>query len=150
MKVKSLVLAIPAVFLLGACTGPQNAIRQRNVSPAPAASAVLAEAAQAARGSGAVAPDAELLGSISAAQLAAGDLAAAAMELDQALGGRAASAYAKAFAGFAPPVIRSLASAQARAGDPAGAIAWARRLPSPPARAAALLGLAEGMIATAK
>lgn len=73
--------------------------------------------------------------------------AAAAMDLDQALGGRGASAYAKAFAGFAPQVLRSLAYAQAAAGDPAGALAWAKRMSFYGKRAAALLGLAEGIIA---
>ncbi len=53
-----------------------------------------------------------------AAIMDAGDVAAAAMELDQALGGRDPLRYAEAFAGFHPEIVRRIARSQAAVGNP--------------------------------
>ena len=79
---------------------------------------------------------------------AAGHVAAAAMELDQALGGREPLRYAEAFAELEAEILRRIARAQARAGNPQGAVSWARLLANPGQRAYALLGAAEGVMGT--
>jgi hypothetical protein len=58
------------------------------------------------------------------------EVAAAAMALDQALGGRPARLYAAAFDGDHSDVVEALARAHARTGDPSAAMAWARRIGS--------------------